>query len=48
MISLQNLSQKLTLVPSWGYNIIKNNIPDNNIAGNNSFLRPEESMLKTW
>ena len=32
---------------SWGKNS-KNNIPDNTIVGNNSFLRPNEDILKVW
>ena len=37
-------------LPSYylGYNIIKNNFPDNNIVRNNIFLRPEEAMMKAW
>ena len=31
-----------------GQNIFKNNIPDNNIFGENIFLRPEEAILEIW
>ena len=34
-------------MPSRGYNITKNNMPDNNIVWN-IFLRCEEAMLKMW
>ena len=29
-------------------NVIKNNIPDNSIVGNNILLIPEEAILKIW
>ena len=31
-----------------GENIMKDNIPDNVIVGNNIFLIPEEAILKIW
>ena len=31
-----------------GYNIIKKNIADNNIVGNNIFLKHGEAILKIW
>ena len=47
MTSWNQLEQS-TPIPTWSYNtIFKNNVPDNNIVGN-SFLRPEEKMLRTW